>query len=231
MCNLTGLFNNPTKSSMIKKTILLSAAILISFCSIQQVKGQIWLRLEGQGMLSKNSFTGGSGVRGLYEFGEESNHEVGLGFTYNFTVPVDFDITLVDTLGFYDTVESSVVSTLMMLDLDYRRYLWQSDPDDEFGIYTTVGISAWMLGTKVNLPYFNDTLLSPALGVNLTNTNISMHLPVGVGIDWTIRGLFWWFLEARISLPITPVSDDYVAGAYGVGFHFSTGARILLADL
>lgn len=216
---------------MKEKTLLTAAALFLFFISIQHGFGQIWIRPEADAMLSKSSFTPGAGVRGLYEFGEESNHVVGLGFTYNLTTPVDFDITLVDTLGNFDTVESSVVSNLMMLDLDYRRYLWESDPDDEFGIYTVVGVSAWLLGTKVKLGEFNDSLFAPALGVNLTSTNISMHLPVGMGIDWTIRGIFWWFFEARVSLPITPVSDDYVAGDYGVGFHFSTGARILLADL
>ncbi len=216
---------------MKKKSILLTLTIITLCISVQQSFGQIWIRPEADGMLSKSSFTPGAGVRGLYEFGEESNHVVGLGFTYNLTTPVDFDILIVDTLGNFDTVESSVVSNLMMLDVDYRRYLWESDPNDEFGIYTVVGMSAWLLGTKVKLGAFNDSLFAPALGVNLTSTNISMHLPVGMGIDWTIRGIFWWFFEARMSLPITPVSDDYVAGAYGVGFHFSTGARILLADL
>lgn len=208
-------------------------ALVASFTMLMghKASGQIWLMVDGGGMLSKSSFTPTASFHGGYQFGYDLDQIAALGVTYGFKSPLTFDIPIIDTLGNIDSVESSVTSTLIMIDADWRKYLYQTEADDEFGFYTTVGISAWMVGSKVKLGDFNDSLFAPGTGVSLTSSNLSLHIPLGVGVDWTVRGLFWWYLEARMSLPITSVSNEYVGTDYGVGFHFTTGARIKLADL
>ena len=82
----------------------------------------------------------------------------------------------------------------------------------------------------MNLGPFVDTIFAVQEGTTLTASNLSVRMPLGFGMDWTVRGRFWWYFEAKIEVPFTQVNNEYIGNDFGVSYHFTTGARFLLHE-
>lgn len=128
-----------------------------------------------------------------------------------------------------DTVESFLVSNLINIDADYRRYFsrlmqmiilplrhnWRKSLDGEYKneFRSLCGYRICSIGRH-----------------NVGRFNLSVRMPLGFGMDWTVRGRFWWYFEAKIEVPFTQVNNEYIGNDFGVSYHFTTGARFLLHE-
>lgn len=215
-----------------KKLILtLSIAIIFIFNS-KSSYSQLWLLTDGGVFFTKDLVAGGYALKAGWHFGDYDLNMVTLGGSYNFLAQNPVDIIITDTLDIIvDTIESFLYSSLITIDADYRRYFFQTDADDIFGFYGLIGTSVWLLNTRVSVGTFADTLFKIQEGTNLLASNLSVRMPVGFGIDWTIRGRFWWYFETKVEVPFTQVNNDYIGNNFGVSYHFNTGARFLLWDV
>jgi len=216
---------------MKRTTFSLLTALLLTMAA-GRASGQLWLMTDGSYFFAKNTSGVGINARAAWHFGDydyrmfNEYNMVTLGFGYNFLPGSQVNVVLTDTLGNFDTLQTSLTATLFTIDADYRRYFAETDADDHFGFYGLAGISAWMVGTKVTAPVPEDTTFFVPETTKLVSTNMSIRLPIGVGIDWTIRGRFWWYIEAKMEVPITQVNDDWIGSDFGTSFHIATGARI-----
>jgi hypothetical protein len=186
---------------------------------------------DGGAFFAKDIAGGGLNARAAWHFGDYDRNMATFGGGYNFLAGSQVDVILADTLGNFDTIQSSLTASLITIDADYRRYFAQSDADDYFAFYGIAGASLWMVGTKVKQPVPEDTSFFLTEGTKLVQTNMSVRIPIGAGIDWTVRGRFWWYLEAKLGVPITQVNDPWIGNSFGASYHINTGARILLWDL
>lgn len=215
-----------------KKIILLLVILIISGISAQRASAQLWLMTDGGVFFTKELVGQGINVRGAWHYGDYDRNMVTLGGGMNLIGGSNFDIAIYDTLGIaVDTISSALVVNMISIDADYRRYFFQTDADDYFAFYGLVGTSLWMVNTKLNLGTFADTLYAPSETVKLTQSSMSVRLPLGFGIDWTVRGRLWWYFEAKVELPITQVDNDFIGNDFGVSYHINTGARIMLWDI
>ncbi len=207
-------------------------ATIFSLMAFQQAQAQLWLMSDGGFFFSKDVTGGGINARAAWHYGDYDRNMVTFGYGYNFLSGARVDLVFVDTLlNPVDTLQTSLVASLMTIDADYRRYFGGSDADDYFAFYGLAGLSLWMVGTKVTAVVPADSTWGLVSGTNLKGTNMSVRVPIGAGIDWTVRGRFWWYVEAKMGVPITPVNDPWIGNNFGVSFHFNTGARILLWDV
>lgn len=215
-----------------KKLTLSLVILIITSLTAQKANAQLWLMTDGGVFFTKNLVGEGLNAKAAWHFGDYDANMVTFGGGYNLLGGSNWLIPIYDTLGVaVDTILSSLVVNMISIESDYRRYFFQTDADDYFAFYGLVGVSAWMVNTKLKLGEFADTLYAPSEEVKLTQSNISLRMPVGFGIDWTIRGRFWWYFEAKLELPFTQVNNDFIGNDVGVSYHFNTGARILLWDL
>ncbi|MEZ5013805.1 MAG: hypothetical protein R2794_05895 [Chitinophagales bacterium] len=214
-----------------KKSLITLSVIVLSLFSAREAKGQIWLLVDGDLFLSHSIVGSGFGVKGAYQHGELGNNMVTLGGTYNIVGNVNFDLPIYDTTGlFLDSLNAYFATSVITIDADYRHYFFETDADDYVGMYGFAGLSAWLVASQLkwNTTY-EDYILTE--GFKVTDKSFSLHMPVGVGVDWTIRGMFWWFFEAKVELPLTTVTNTGVGNNFGVSYHLATGARIKLADV
>lgn len=207
-------------------------ATIFSIMAFQQAQAQLWLMTDGGFLFSKDVSGGGLNARAAWHFGDYDYNMVTFGGGYNFLSGSRVDVVFVDTLAIpQDTIQTSLTASLITIDADYRRYFGGSDADDYFAFYGLGGLSLWMVGTKVSLPVPEDSTFAPVAGTKLVGTNMSVRMPIGAGIDWTVRGRFWWYVEAKLGIPITQVNDPWIGNNFGVSYHIHTGARILLWDV
>jgi len=215
-----------------KKIVLSIVILVLTGLTAQKASAQLWLMTDAGVFFTKNLVGQGINLRGAWHYGDFDRNMVTLGGGYNLIGGSNFEIVVYDTNGVsFDTVTSALVVNMISIDADYRRYFFQTDADDYFGFYGLVGTSLWMVNTKLNLGPFADTLYAPLETVKLTQSSMSVRMPLGFGIDWTVRGRFWWYFEAKIEVPFTQVDNDFIGNDVGVSYHINTGARILLWDL
>ena len=210
-------------------TSLLAACIALM--AFQTSKAQLWVMTDGGFFFAKDVVGYGLNARAAWHFGDYDRNMATFGGGYNLLSGSRVDLIFANTAGNTDTIESSLTANLISIDADYRRYFGGSDADDYFAFYGLSGLSMWMVGTKVKLAVPEDTSFALVEGTRLTNTNMSVRIPIGAGVDWTIRGRFWWYFEARLGIPVTQVNDPWIGNDFGVSYHVNTGARILLWDL
>jgi len=214
-----------------KKSILALTIATLSILSTKQVNAQLWLMTDGGIFFTKDLVGEGINLKAGWHYGEYDYNMVTLGGGYNLLAQKPLDIVVVDTTGLLtDTIESFLVTNLISIDGDYRRYFFQTDADDYFAFYGIAGISLWLVNTKVNLGPFVDSVFAVQEGATLVASNMSVRMPLGFGMDWTVRGRFWWYFEAKIEVPFTQVNNEYIGNDFGVSYHFTTGARFLLHD-
>ncbi len=216
-----------------KKIVLSLVILIVTGFTAQKATAQLWLMTDGGVFFTKNLVGEGINLRGAWHYGDYDRNMVTLGGGYNIIGGPSFDIALYDTSGnAFDTLENTpMVVNMISIDADYRRYFFQTDADDYFAFYGLIGTSLWMVNTKLNLVPFADSLYAPSESVKLTQSSMSVRMPIGFGIDWTVRGRLWWYFEAKVELPFTQVDNDFIGNDFGVSYHINTGARIMLWDV
>ncbi|HMX03968.1 MAG TPA: hypothetical protein PLL28_08015 [Chitinophagales bacterium] len=215
-----------------RKLIFAICATLTGLFAFQSASAQLWLMTDGGVFFTKNLVGEGINAKAAWHFGDYDHNMVTFGGGYNLLGSSKVDIIVVDTAAdVTDTIESTLTSNVITIDGDYRRYFLGSDADDYFAFYGLGGLSLWMVNTKVKMGSYVDTVYMVEEGTKLVSSNMSVRIPVGFGVDWTVRGRLWWYVEAKLELPITQVNNDFIGNDFGVSYHINTGARILLWDL
>lgn len=209
-----------------KKSLLAICIAITSLASIQQASGQLWVMGDAGCFIAKDAFGFGPTAKAGWHFGDYDINMATLGGGYYIIPDQKLFITVYDTLGGTDTLESTLKSNIISIDADYRRYLLGTDVDDFFAFYAIGGVSAWMLATTVRMPEYDKGLFAVSSETKLTEKTFSIRLPVGVGVDATILGKFWWYFEARLELPITQVNNEFIGNDFGVSYGFCTGVRV-----
>ncbi len=229
MCNGQGRL--PLKHYSMKRITTALFATIFALLAFIPAKGQLWLMTDGGVFFAKDITGYGINARAAWHYGDYDRNMVTFGGGYNFLSGTNVNVIFEDTLGNTDTVSSPLTATLITIDADYRRYFGGSDADDYFAFYGLAGLSMWLEGSKVKLIAPEDTAFALREGTKLVGTYTSVRIPIGAGVDWTVRGRFWWYFEAKMGIPVTQINDPWIGNDFGVSFHFNTGARILLWDL
>ncbi len=210
-----------------KKSLLALCIAIVSIFSVQQASGQLWVLGDAGCFIAKDAFGYGPTAKAGWHFGDYDINMVTLGGGYFLMPSQKVDVMIYDTLGVvFDTISSSLTSSMITVDADYRRYLAGTDADDYYGFYALGGATLWMLNTNVKMGEFADTIYAPAAGTKLKAMSMSVRIPVGFGVDATILGKFWWYFEAKLELPITQVNNEFIGNDFGVSYHFSTGVKV-----
>jgi hypothetical protein len=217
--------------SMKKLTLTLLVTIATLF-SARTSFAQLWVMGDVGGFLTEDLIGYGVNARGAFHFGDYDRNMATLGGGFNMLPNETWQFVVYDSTGlFTDTVPSVLKANVISIDADYRRYFFQTDADDYFAFYGLVGASLWMVNSKMSLGAYIDTIYSPPLGTPLVQSNLSVRIPVGFGVDWTVRGRFWWYFEAKTEIPVTQVNNDFIGNDFGMSYHINTGVRILLWDI
>ncbi len=215
-----------------KKTTLTLIITLVTLFSARSTYAQLWLMTDGGVFFTEDLVGYGINAKAAYHFGDYDRNMATFGGGFNMMPNKKLDFVVYDSTGLLtDTLSTTLTSNVITIDGDYRRYFFQTDADDYFAFYGLIGASLWMVNSKLALGAYADTIYAPPAGTALVQSNMSVRMPIGFGMDWTIRGRFWWYFEAKMELPFTQVNNDFIGNDFGVSYHMNTGVRILLWDI
>jgi hypothetical protein len=220
-----------------KKLTLTLIIALVTLFTARNASAQLWLMTDGGLFFTEDLMATGFNARAAYHFGDYDRNMGTFGGGFNIIPAKTITFVVYDTTeagaaaGLTDTLSTVLSSNVITIDGDYRRYFFQTDADDYFAFYGLVGASLWMVNSKLALGDYADTIFAPPLETKLVQSNMSVRMPIGFGIDWTVRGRFWWYFEAKMEVPFTQVNNDFIGNEFGMSYHLNTGVRILLWDI